>query len=114
MDSSRKKQLIEEYRNRKPEMGIIALHCLATDELFLSISKDIPASFNSLKAKLAFNSHPNKRIIELWNNYSPDNFNFYIEKKLKYDDPQKDQTKNLEKLLAETLKENKGAVLIWK
>ena len=34
MDMNRKKQLMEDYKNRHPEMGIIAFKCGETDEIF--------------------------------------------------------------------------------
>lgn len=34
MDMKRKKQLLEEYKNRRPEMGVISYRCLATNESF--------------------------------------------------------------------------------
>lgn len=32
MNSERKKQLLEEYKNRKTENGVFSLECLATGE----------------------------------------------------------------------------------
>ena len=40
MDIKRKKELLEAYRNRHPEMGVISYRCKETGELFLGISND--------------------------------------------------------------------------
>lgn len=39
MDMKRKKQLLEEYKNRRPEMGVISYRCIATNESFLNFLK---------------------------------------------------------------------------
>ena len=40
MDTKRKKELLEAYKNRHPEMGVISYRCKETGEVFLGISKD--------------------------------------------------------------------------
>ena len=67
MDTKRKKELLEAYKNRHPEMGVISYRCKETGEVFLGISKDTKSDFNSTNMKLAANWHPNKRLQELWN-----------------------------------------------
>ena len=34
MDLKRKKELLEAYRDRHPEMGVISFRCIETDETF--------------------------------------------------------------------------------
>ena len=114
MDTNRKKQLIEEYRNRKPEMEVISYHCKATEESFLGISKDTRADFNSISCKLASNFHPNKRLLELWNQYGEDGFVLSVVKILKYEDPLEDHTKELEALRDQYLLQDEKAMKIWK
>ncbi len=114
MDMPRKKQLLEEYKNRKPEMGIISLKCAATKETFLNISQDTKADLNSNRFKLTSNGHPNKKLQELWNQYGETNFEISVIRVLKYEDPQADHTEELQKLLTQCLESNKGARRIWK
>ncbi len=40
MDKKRRKELLESYKNRRPEMGVISYHCKETGETFLGISQD--------------------------------------------------------------------------
>lgn len=113
MDLKRKKQLIKEYENRKPEMGIISFCCVITKETFLDISKDTKADFNSNRFKLMANWHPNKRLQELWNLYHENNFQLSVIQILKYEDPKTDHTEELEKLLMQCLESNSNARRIW-
>ncbi len=69
MDIKRKKELLESYKNRHPEMGVISYCCKKTGQVFLGISKDTKTAFNSINTKLAANWHPNKQLQELWNKY---------------------------------------------
>lgn len=57
MNIQRKKELIEEWKNRRPEMGVISFRCKATGETFLGISKDTKADFNSNSFKLSTGKH---------------------------------------------------------
>jgi len=97
MDSVRKKELIEAYKNRRPEMGVISYLCKETGESFLGISKDTKADFNSNNAKLAANYHPNKRMQELWNIYGQNGF----------------ETAELEELREQCFAMNNRASKIW-
>lgn len=114
MDMQRKNQLLEEYRNRKPEMGVISFRCIRTGEAFLGISKDTKSDFNSNRCKLAANWHPNKRLQELWNQYGENSFELSVMQVLKYEDPKADHTAKLEKLLTLCLESNSNARRIWR
>lgn len=61
MDIKRKRELLEAYKNRHPEMGVISFHCGATGESFLTTATDIPAKFNGIRFQLSAGSCPNKR-----------------------------------------------------
>ncbi|CUX15126.1 GIY-YIG nuclease family protein [Clostridium sp. C105KSO13] len=114
MDINRKKLLKEEYKLRRPEMGIISYRCKSTGETFLGISNDTKASFNSCSFKLSGSWHPNKHLQELWNQYGEKDFELSVVKVLKYKDPADDHTEKLEKLLDQCLSENQDAKKIWK
>lgn len=114
MNTSRKKELIEQYKNRCPEKGIISYFCMETGESFLGISEDTHADFNSNNVKLSMNMHPNKRLSELWRKYGEDGFERSVIKILKYDDPSEDHTEELEKLREQCLAEDGKARKLWK
>ena len=111
---NRKKLLLEEYKHRKPEMGIISFRCIETNEVFLSASKDTKADFNSNRCKLSFNSHPNKRLLSLWNQYGESGFELSVLKVLKYEDPLANHSKELEGLCEQCLENDKNATKIWR
>lgn len=114
MDLKRKRELLEEYKNRRPEMGVISYLCKETDEVFLGISKDTKADFNSNNVKLKANSHPNKRLQELWKKYGIEGFEISVVKVLKYDDPHEDHTAELEGLRDQCFADNLNARRIWR
>ena len=99
----RKKQLLEEYKNRKPEMGIISFFCISTGEKFLCISKDTKADINSNRFKLSINRHANNHMQELWNQFGEINFEISVILVLKYEDPNADYTEKLEEMLKQCL-----------
>lgn len=114
MDMKRKKQLLEEYKNRNPEMGVISYRCKYTDESFLGISTDTMADFNSTTAKLKMGAHPNNRMQELWNQYGKDSFELSVIKVLKYENAEDDHRSELEKLREQCLEDNPRARRIWR
>ena len=114
MDIKRKKELLEAYKNRHPEMGVISYRCKETDEVFLGISKDTKADFNSTNTKLSANWHPNKKLQELWNEYGLEGFELSVARVLKYDDPHENHTLKLESLLEQCLAADPNAMRIWR
>lgn len=99
MDKNRKRELLEEYKNRKPEMGIVAIYCIPTDEIFLGIAKDTRAIINSHSVKLAYDYHPNSYLQGLWNTYGKEQFKISVHEVLPYDEVTEDYTDDLEALL---------------
>lgn len=114
MDMKRKQELLEAYKNRRPEMGVISYRCKETGEAFLGISKDTKADFNSNSIKLGANCHPNKRLQELWKAYGRDKFEFSVIEVLKYEDPNENHTAKLEFLREQHLASDPNASRIWR
>ena len=114
MDKARKKALAEEWKNRRPEMGVISLRCRETGEAFLGTAKDTKAAFNSVRAKLSGGLHPNKRLQELWKQCGEEGFELSVAAVLDYDDPLEDHTEELETLRELCLAEDPQAVKLWK
>lgn len=114
MDKAQRKAKIEEWKLRRPEMGVISIRCKETGESFLGISKDTKADFNSSRAKLSTGTHPNKHLSELWEQYGEEGFEWSVLKTLAYEDPQEDHSAELEKLREQCLAQDPKAVKIWK
>ena len=114
MDNKRRKELLQSYKFRRPEMGVISYYCKETGDTFLDTSHDTKASFNSTNMKLAANWHPNKQLQELWNKYDREAFELSVVEVLKYDDPNEDYTAELEEILKQCLTANPGARRLWR
>lgn len=82
MDIKRKKELIQSWKDRTPEMGIISFKCMSTGEEFLAISRDIKADFNSNRFQLNLGKHPNKNLNNIWKKYGEDDFKLYVVEEL--------------------------------
>ena len=114
MDIKEKQELLETWKNRHPEMGVISFQCKATSEIFLATATDIPAKFNRIRFQLFAGNCPNKRLQELWAQYGEDAFELQVVKRLEYDDPNEDHQEELETLCELCLLENSEARRIWK
>lgn len=114
MDKAKRKAIVEEWKLRRPEMGVISIRCKETGESFLGISKDTKADFNSNRVKLSTGTHPNKQLLALWNQYGEDGFEWSVLKVLDYEDPGEDHTMELESLREACLAEDTKAVKLWK
>lgn len=105
MDLQRKKELLYEWNNRHPEMGVIAIVCKETGDAFLTISKDTSVGFNRHRFQLPANMHPNKALQALWNQYGESGFAYTVVKVLECKDPLEDYTEELEEMLEQCLAE---------
>lgn len=109
MDKSKKKELISEWKERHPEMGVVSVECIDTGEQFYDISKDTNTWFNRHRFELSGRRHRNKRLQELWNKYGESGFEFAVVSELKYEDIADVKTADLKELLELCLMENPKA-----
>ena len=109
MHSERRKELLEAWKDRHPEMGVISFRCNPTDEIFFTTATDIPAKFNRIRFQLSAGNCQNNQLQALWNQYGERAFEFQTVKQLKYDDPKEDHTEELEMLCEICLLENPKA-----
>lgn len=114
MDTNRKKELQASYKSRRPEMGVVELHCVATGERFLGTTRDAAKELNSLCAKLDGGQHPNRQLQELWNVHGADGFAFGVVDTLEYDDPSEVTADDLRALRELLLADDPTARIIWK
>jgi len=99
MDGKRKKELLAAYKNRHPEMGVIAFRCGTTNETFLTIAADITAKLNQVRFQLSAGCCSDKHLQELWTRHGEDAFESWVADRLEYEDPAEDHTEELETLL---------------
>lgn len=105
MDLKRKKELLDAWENRRPEMGVISISCRATGDVFLNISSDTKFGFNRHRFQLSAAAHPNRQLQALWDQYGENGFDYSVAKVLKYENPKEDHTDELTVLLEECLSE---------
>lgn len=112
MDKKKKKEMLGEWKLRKPEIGIVAIKSKSTGEIFLDTSLDTSVSFNRHKFQLELGNHPNKRLSELWKNNGEDDMEYLIVDTLEYEDNPEDNEEELEIILMECMDKMEKADLL--
>ncbi len=105
MNTERKKELIQAWKERRPEMGILSVRCKENGAVFLGVTQDTNARLNRLRFQLANGDETNRQLQALWKQYGAESFEISVLKTLKYDDPKDDHTEELEALLEQCLSE---------
>lgn len=90
MDKKRKKELIEHYRQIKPEMGIFLICSKVNNKCLLQTAHNLKGAINSTRRRLESGFHAHKELQREWHNNGPDNFKIEVLEILEYD---KDETK---------------------
>ncbi|CEP80642.1 GIY-YIG nuclease family protein [Paraclostridium sordellii] len=85
MDRLRKKELLQQYKEMKPEMGVYMFKSKKTNTVYLSYDKNIKATINGDRFKLNLNSHRCKKLQKDWNENKEENFEITIVEVLPYD-----------------------------
>ena len=85
MDRSRKKELIQQYKEMKPETGVYMFKSINTNTVYLGCDKNIKATINGDRFKLNLNNHRCKKLQKDWNENKEENFEIKIVEILPYD-----------------------------
>lgn len=94
-----KKEIKQEYKQKKFRMGVFQIRNLSNGKVFISSSVNLDAIWNRHKFQLGMGSHPNKDLQKDWNESGAGNFIFEILEELKVsDDPAIDNAKETEVL----------------
>ena len=81
-----KKELKEQYKQIKPDMGIFAYKCLPSGKVYLGIGQNIRADINSLSFQLNLGKYPaNKNLENDWKYYGEKGFEISVLELLEYD-----------------------------
>ena len=100
MDNERKKQLREQYANRRPDMGVICWQ--SGDSRWVEVSTDAAADYNCTSFQLQFGSWPNREMQQAYNK-NPGSFQWSLARKLDYKEVSDDHHDDLQLLLLEYL-----------
>jgi len=110
-----RKELREEYKQRKYRMGVFQIKNSLNNKIFVSSSQDLDAIWHAQKLQLNVGIHPNSELQKDWKESGTDNFTFDILEMLKQNDDEKPQEfekelKSLEEIIVEELQpfENRG------
>lgn len=90
MDKLKRKELLQQYKEMKPEMGVYMFKSIKTNIVYLGCDKNIKATINGDKFKLKLNSHKCKKLQQDWNENKEENFEIKTVGILPYD---KDESK---------------------
>ncbi|HWA62206.1 MAG TPA: GIY-YIG nuclease family protein [Caulobacteraceae bacterium] len=76
MDKARRRELVEAYKEAKPQRGVFAVRCQATGEVWTGIARDLDKQQNREWFALRQRGHGNKALQALWDVHGPDAFTF--------------------------------------
>ena len=85
MSSEKKKELQEQYKLIKPDMGIFAVINKSNGKHFLETTKNLKGKLNSVKFQLKSGGHPNKELQKDWQVLGVDQFEIIILEQIEYD-----------------------------
>ena len=84
MEAARRKELLEQYKQRKPAMGVLGV--LGPDERYhLEISRQVEALVNRTRFQLELGSHPYHALQKAWTAHSGNGFHIRVMKALPAD-----------------------------
>ncbi len=86
----RRKELKEQYKHMKPDMGIFIIRSKVNNKCYIEGTQDLKGTINSTKFKLGFGNHPNRELQKEWKDYGEANFKIEVLERLEYD---KDESK---------------------
>ena len=95
-----RKQLIRQYKERRPDMGVYALKSGVSGVCYMGCARDLRAIINRHTFMLSTGSHDNRAMLEDWT-ANKDSFESLVLETLEYDKkaPGRDYTEDLKTLL---------------
>jgi hypothetical protein len=81
----RKKELKEQYRQMKPQMGIFIIRSRTSKKYFIEGTQNLKGRVNSNRFKLDAGSHQNRELQKEWQDFGAENFTIEILENLEYD-----------------------------
>ena len=81
----RKKELKEQYKQMKTEMGIMLVQNKINNKYILVTTQNLKGMINRIRFQLKSGGHPNKELQKDWNELGEDDFEIKILEILEYD-----------------------------
>lgn len=86
----RKKELKEQYKHMKPDMGIFIIRSNFNDKCYIEGTQNLRATINGTRFKLEAGVHPNRELQKEWKEHGEGSFTIEVLENLEYD---KDEAK---------------------
>ncbi len=96
-----KKELKNDYKELKPEMGVFQIKNLSNGKILIEGATNMEARWNRHRSELRFNSHRNTALQKDWNTFGESQFTFEVLSPLKYDEEKQLDYQREVKLLEE-------------
>ena len=82
MDKARKREILQAYKEEKRPVGIFAVRCVATDQVWIGMSRNLTQQKNGVWFSLRLGSHPNRKLQAVWNEKGEAAFTFEVVEEL--------------------------------
>lgn len=82
----RRKELKLQYKQMKPEMGVMMISSDFDNKCFLKGTQNIKATLNSARLQLKTGGHPNRELQKAWKEHDEQNFTIQVLEKLDYEE----------------------------
>ena len=75
-ETARRKDLIREYKEKKPRPGIFAVRCAPTGESWIGMSRNLDTQKNGIWFQLRADSYVNSELLATWKAHGEEAFSF--------------------------------------
>jgi len=82
----RKKELKMQYKQMKPDMGLIVVRPKSGNKFFLQATQNLKGFMNRIIFQLDTGRHPNRELQKAWQELGKNNFMVEVLEKLEYDE----------------------------
>lgn len=82
----RKKELKEQYKQMKPDMGIFMIRPNFSNKCYIEGTKNLRGTLNGTGFKLEMGSHTNRELQKEWKEHGKENFTIEVLEQLEYDE----------------------------
>lgn len=104
----RRKEILADWKERHPDMGVFALVCQPTGQAWMGTSRDLSTASNRHFFQLEAGLHPNRDLSAAWKKYGKGAFTVQTVEKLEYKEEEPTR-EDLEALLDLCLENHPGA-----
>lgn len=86
MNTHDRREALAAYKERKVEVGIYALRCLPTGELWIGKAPDLATIQNRLWFTLKQGANPHRALQQAWNSHGAEGFTFEVLERIPEDE----------------------------